>query len=832
MNMTFSRIMKSPSILQFLLLSIFLLKFAQSETTQQDTTSSCLPKGLYECSEQCPCDFGRNEQVTLTANLVITIIGSLASLMVIHATATTKEMRDAPGDIFLGLAVACFVLCTSWAVQTVFFMKDSSNEDATSPVCRITSYIDVLSSTFIYLYNFAFFIFYYVLTRTSLKVSKIPQYLYHICAILGCVMFGCVIRFRPSIFSAEITDYNELFGMSIYRRCSFKSNSSWTFDAFSLGFWVVLLILTYRATMSSLPECRKIAQARYHFLRNYLKFVYFTTIINFFIVAIGMYISTHMDGLAADIKNDSHLTFATRLASNILRVMRPLILCGIRLSDSALAPYWIRKFWWSRLLCCPNRNKKSDLEVNLAGEHEKEDLDGKKTMMTMTFRTIHKDLKNNPYMNEIKQALKVQVLYSILSSIHCYWRISKKTVLNNYAMSTTGFKVDYKKIAKLTEKVDINDSILRKELPEMMKEVQRRRYKLIEGRLTVHAPALFAELIEMEKEQEKLVKSLDLNKNYQRIVTAKEGTGGKSGEFFFFSSDENLVIKTISKGELNTLLEVLPDFVRHFKENPNSMIAKIFGVFTFERFEPYEQYHLLLMKNVCGYQSKYVERKYDLKGSTYTRFTIPENENPSIYELKHRDLKDVDFNRFEKKIHVSPNLREKMIKALRADAQFMRQKGLIDYSLVVYLVDKESKEENDDPGKQSSVLHSLDPRPSNAMESSNSLMSSTMLQFEISQGEGNRGERAKSMEPANIITPIKKSSAEALRSMRSTNEEENHIYYHCGIIDYLNKFTWLKLLEVCYKKTKTLNPNLNLSAQNSVRYAERFINYMTKIFSE
>lgn len=821
-----------PALFQILLFCA-LFRFTQAETIQEATSSCLTNNGMYECSDTCPCGFGDYEQAALIFNLVLTIIGCIACLMVIHTGLSIKEMRDPPGDIFLGLGIACFVLCASWTVQTILFLADESNEDSNIAVCQVTSYIDAVASAFIYLYNFAFFFFYFVLTRASLKVGKIPQSLYHLIPVVISLGLATAIYFLPSLFAPGMSNASNLFGMSVYRRCSFKSSTSSNLEIASLIFYIVLPIFMYKATTKSLPECRKIAQARYLLLRNYMKFVIFTSIINLLVISCGIYVAKHLPSLAEDIENDNLVNFGVRLASNLFRIMRPLILCLIRLSDSTLTPYWIRSFWWSRLLCCPGR-KKNDLEVNLAGEVEREDLDGKKTFMTMTFRTVHKDLKNNPYVNEIKQALKVQVLYSILSSIHCYWRISKKTVLSNYAASTTGFKVDYQKLAKLTEKVDINDDILKRELPEMMKEVQRRRYKLIEGRLTVHAPALFGELIEMEKEQEKLVKSLNLEKNYQRIVTAKEGTGGKSGEFFFFSSDENLVIKTISKQELNTLLEILPDFVKHFKENPNSLIAKIFGVFTFERFNPYEQYHLLLMKNVCGYQSKFVERKYDLKGSTYTRFTVPLDENPSIYDLKHLQLKDIDFNRFEQKIHVSPNLREKALRALKADAQFMRKKGLIDYSLIVYIIDKETSEDSDDPNKASNMVHnSLGNKSSNDFgDSSNSFVpTSAMLQFEISSPENLRGERAKSVETMHLGSG-KKSSAEALRSMRSTKEDERHLYYHCGVIDYLNEYTWKKALEIWYKKIKTLNPNLNLSAQNSVRYAVRFNNYMTQVFSE
>lgn len=70
------------------------------------------------------------------------------------------------------------------------------------------------------------------------------------------------------------------------------------------------------------------------------------------------------------------------------------------------------------------------------------------------------------------------------------------------------------------------------------------------------------------------------------------------------------------------MLGLLPTYSKHFKEHPFSMIAKIYGLFSFERFNPYEKFYLILMKNVNGYASDCIERMYDLKGSTVGRVTI------------------------------------------------------------------------------------------------------------------------------------------------------------------------------------------------------------------
>lgn len=63
------------------------------------------------------------------------------------------------------------------------------------------------------------------------------------------------------------------------------------------------------------------------------------------------------------------------------------------------------------------------------------------------------------------------------------------------------------------------------------------------------------------------------------VFKAGEGAG-RSGSFFFFSHDRKFIIKTMTKGELDLYLKKLPEFSQHFKNNKNSLIAKIFGVFT------------------------------------------------------------------------------------------------------------------------------------------------------------------------------------------------------------------------------------------------------------
>ena len=57
---------------------------------------------------------------------------------------------------------------------------------------------------------------------------------------------------------------------------------------------------------------------------------------------------------------------------------------------------------------------------------------------------------------------------------------------------------------------------------------------------------------------------------------------GKSGSFFFFSSDKRFILKTLKKNEVPTLKKVLADFYAHVNNhgyNPGSLLSKIYGLY-------------------------------------------------------------------------------------------------------------------------------------------------------------------------------------------------------------------------------------------------------------
>jgi len=69
--------------------------------------------------------------------------------------------------------------------------------------------------------------------------------------------------------------------------------------------------------------------------------------------------------------------------------------------------------------------------------------------------------------------------------------------------------------------------------------------------------------------------------NRDMVFKAGEGAG-RSGSFFFFSHDNKFIIKTMTNSELILMKTIVPAYVEHLQKNPDSLLAKIFGIFTVE----------------------------------------------------------------------------------------------------------------------------------------------------------------------------------------------------------------------------------------------------------
>lgn len=76
------------------------------------------------------------------------------------------------------------------------------------------------------------------------------------------------------------------------------------------------------------------------------------------------------------------------------------------------------------------------------------------------------------------------------------------------------------------------------------------RLSLLDGRCTIYSPQIFKRLLKMD-DISGIENSFDLIKNSEQLYQACENRsgGGRSGEFFFFSSDNKYILKTVNRVE-------------------------------------------------------------------------------------------------------------------------------------------------------------------------------------------------------------------------------------------------------------------------------------------
>ena len=284
-----------------------------------------------------------------------------------------------------------------------------------------------------------------------------------------------------------------------------------------------------------------------------------------------------------------------------------------------------------------------------------------------------------------------------------------------------------------------------------------------------YSPETFNELREDDEiSDEVMIKAFSPSKNKSAIEKMSESKG-KSGSFFFYSHDRKFIIKTITSDEKNTLLNILHDYFNYIKNHKNTLITKIYGIYTLV-IKNASSVNIILMQNLFGCSPIHIQRMFDLKGSKVQRKT-------KDVQKWRRDqvLKDLDFQWLTKVERKLINFKEDDIKQIKKtlfeDISFYKSLSLMDYSLLLIIIDFPN---NIDPDYKQILYLLEDPKY--------------------------RGHVYKS-------------------------ENENYIYI-IGIIDYLQEYNFKKKMEHCLKGIIYGKEKNMVSAVEPEYYGKRFNDFM------
>ena len=140
-----------------------------------------------------------------------------------------------------------------------------------------------------------------------------------------------------------------------------------------------------------------------------------------------------------------------------------------------------------------------------------------------------------------------------------------------------------------------------------------------------------------------ILESLTPEKNRNNVFKAGEASGA-SGSFFFFSHDKRFVIKTMTKEEMAFFRNRFQEgYFKHFEQNPNSLISRIYGIYTV-KMRGQAPVHLMMLAHTLRIESTdKIERIFDLKGSTVKREVKLRKKTK-----RTKTLKDINFVKLKK----------------------------------------------------------------------------------------------------------------------------------------------------------------------------------------
>jgi hypothetical protein len=181
------------------------------------------------------------------------------------------------------------------------------------------------------------------------------------------------------------------------------------------------------------------------------------------------------------------------------------------------------------------------------------------------------------------------------------------------------------------------------------------------------------------------------HEDYERSWTFSAATmpalalgAGRSGSLFLTSADGKYLFKTITKDDMATLRLILADYTEHVCTQP-SRLMRFVGLHRFRFAKTGETRHLVVALNIfhvprpLAEQGLDVSAKFDLKGRKPKKAPELRPTEPNRGVFKDNQVARV----FE----ASPSVRDALIETMKNDVVFLRRHDLIDYSLLVGLVE-------------------------------------------------------------------------------------------------------------------------------------------------
>ncbi|CAD8098750.1 unnamed protein product [Paramecium sonneborni] len=588
-----------------------------------------------------------------------------------------SQLRQSPGDIFLGSFIFEILMAIQWYISAISSQEKKPLAN-NSLECSFAAALTLISHLGQYFYILAFFYFLTRQVKTSFKAKNNIQWLIHLGVIILTLII-CVI-----VFSLSLT------GKNVDGKCSIVTSLLADY-VITLGYTLTILIYISIGGYSIYYIKKNIPNQYKERAQKFLKFsfIYFLT---YLILIISAQLVELLASLSCTYQWDLRLNAMYDTAA-FFDILILILLPIIRINDPYTKRILLKMFGYKK----KQKQIIEENELELSKNNSSVDQDISLLTSGITQRQseliINREKSqtdDNPFVNVLQNKKRGQIMCKMIAGL----QIDQYSKYNSLDIEIVNQKSDNiyeeKKIYKF-----LNDQII----TTMPYNLCQDFISLVEDypqiKVVSYTPIIFHAIMNRENDKLDIYESLNINNNFEKITNASKNEGGKSGQFFFYSQDNQLIIKTVTQQELKIILSMLKNYFQYILSNPNTLIAKIYGVFTFEQ-ENQKNINIIVMRNIAKTSNTF--RIYDLKGSSYDREVAKKDTN-----LQKVVLKDLDFLNIEKYLYISQEDASYIAENAIKDSNFFKSQGLIDYSLIVFKILNE-KNQNLIPKNQANTF--------------------------------------------------------------------------------------------------------------------------------
>lgn len=380
-------------------------------------------------------------------------------------------------------------------------------------------------------------------------------------------------------------------------------------------------------------------------------------------------------------------------------------------------------------------------------------------------------------------------------------------------------------------------------------------------KFTPYRPLFFAELRSAYG-----IKSEEFLKSFQ-TSTKPSISEGASGAFMFFSGDKKYIVKSMAEDEARFLCEIAEDYVEYLITNPGSFITKFYGCFKITLYD--KRFYFVVMENLfdIAEQGVQIHHRFDIKGSWVNRsYKRPRRgakvkcrhcsmmfkygakkstlQCPNVVGLHEPNvvLKDNDLRT---RMRIGTEEGKELFEQLREDSLFLSQRGIMDYSLLLGVVDIEFIIDQPKKGSlrrntaTSAVTEATNGTASVSVSngSNDSFVSVQSSELSLGSAVSSSSSSLNKHEHEHDVASLKKSIVSANEAEAGSNSSTSHRevhkvrrskrifgpgYYYVGVIDILQTWTLQKRMERFWKVNVQQKDAEGLSAIDPVSYQKRF----------